>query len=469
MRSIGYADRIAKWCSVAKTPRTSRGVAFELLRAVEANDAYANLELPKLLDEAKLDARDSALAQELAFGTIRNQYFYDRLIEKCANRKSSAIDRKSLLLARLGVHQLLRMRVPAHAAINETVSLAKTVIDHGAGGFINGILRRVSEKTLDEWLQLLEQDSKDPIDALALTYSHPVWIIRALQQALKLDGRESELENLLTADNQPPLVNLALMPGKRADTDEFVAGQASPIGYIMREGDPGKLPQVRDGMMRVQDQGSQLSALLLSRAKPVSAGELWLDLCAGPGGKAAVLAAEAKVGGAHFFANEIAPHRAKLVTQALSKIDAQVEVSCSDGRTFGADFSGKFDRIMLDAPCTGLGALRRRPEARWRKQPADVPELSKLQQELLESAWQALKPGGLLAYVTCSPHSAETVSIVDWLMRKFGSEVELLDAGAVLREMNPGLKLNSKRKTVQLWPQVHDTDAMFMALLTKKA
>jgi 16S rRNA (cytosine967-C5)-methyltransferase len=218
----------------------------------------------------------------------------------------------------------------------------------------------------------------------------------------------------------------------------------------------------------VQDQGSQLSALLLSRARAARAGELWLDLCAGPGGKAAVLAAEAKLGGAHFFANEVAPHRAKLVRQALSKIDPDVEVSVADGRTFGPEYSGKFDRIMLDAPCTGLGALRRRPEARWRKQPKDVAELTGLQQELVESAWEALRVGGILAYVTCSPHSAETVSIVDWLIRKYGSEVQLLDAGKVLSSLNPELKLNRNRKTVQLWPQVHETDAMFMALLGKQ-
>lgn len=458
---------MVKWCSVAKTPRTSRGVAFELLRAVEVNDAYANLELPKLIQEAALDSRDAALAQEIAFGTLRNQYLYDKVIELGSNRKVSAIDRTSLILLRLGAHQLLNMRVPPHAAINETVNLAKIVTDTGASGFVNGILRRVSERSLSEWREDVLQDCKDDTERKAIEYSHPTWIVRALQQSLKIDGRDSELAALLESDNQPPLVNLVLLPGKVANVDEFIAGQASPIGYLMKDGDPGKLTQVRDGMMRVQDQGSQLAALLLSRARPIVAGELWLDMCAGPGGKAAVLAAEAKNSGAHFYANEIAPHRAKLVTQALSKIDPAVEVSCGDGRAFGAEFAEKFDRIMLDAPCTGLGALRRRPEARWRKQPSDLAELSRLQQELISSAWLALKPGGLLAYVTCSPHSAETVSIVDWLMRRHGDEVQLLDAGSVLHRINDTLTLNSKRKTVQLWPQLHDTDAMFMALLTK--
>lgn len=452
---------------MAKTPRTSRGVAFELLRAIEVNDAYANLELPKLVEDAGLDTRDAALAQELAFGTIRNQDFYDRIIEIGAGRKSTAIDRSSLLLLRLGAHQLLGMRVPAHAAINETVDLAKIVVNAGAGGFVNGILRRVAEKSRDEWLTRLKSEVTDETEKLAIEYSHPIWVVRALKDALRIDGREGELEDLLAADNQAPLVNLVLLPGKQANTDEFVAGQASPIGFVLRDGDPGKLPQVRDGQMRIQDQGSQLSALLLSRARPTAPGELWLDLCAGPGGKAAVLAAEAKISGAHFYANEIAPHRAKLVKQALSKVDADVEISCKDGRVFGAEFHEKFDRIMLDAPCTGLGALRRRPEARWRKQPSDVAELSKLQEELVASAWNALKPGGLLAYVTCSPHNAETVAVVDWLIRKFGKQVELQDAGQVLESINPDIKLNRKRKTAQLWPQVHETDAMFMALITK--
>lgn len=452
---------------MAKTPRTSRGVAYELLRAIEVNDAYANLELPKLLADAELDTRDAALAQELAFGTIRNQLFYDKVIEHGAKRKASAIDRDSLMLLRLGAHQLLGMRVPAHAAINETVDLAKIVINHGAGGFVNGILRRVAERTRDEWLVVLLAEVNDPLEELSIKYSHPLWVVRALQQSLRIDSREGEIEALLETDNQAPLVNLVLLPGKKADTAEFVAGQASPIGFVLRDGDPGKLHQVRDGQMRIQDQGSQLSALLLSRAKPAKQGELWLDLCAGPGGKAAVLAAEAKLAGAHFYANEIAPHRAKLVQQALSKVDPDVEISCRDGREFGTEFVGKFDRIMVDAPCTGLGALRRRPEARWRKQPNDVAELSKLQEELLASAWQALKPGGLLAYVTCSPHNAETVAVVDWLIRKFGKQVELLDAGSILHKINPELKLNRNRRTAQLWPQVHETDAMFMALLTK--
>jgi 16S rRNA (cytosine967-C5)-methyltransferase len=211
-----------------------------------------------------------------------------------------------------------------------------------------------------------------------------------------------------------------------------------------------------------------LAALALVVASEIHPGEQWLDMCAGPGGKAALLAAEARLAKAKLTCNEVSPHRAKLVQQALEPIDAKVAVTIEDGREIGNSSPDKFDRILLDAPCTGLGALRRRPEARWRKKQSDVAELSKLQEQLLESAWSALKPGGTLAYVTCSPHQAETNTIVAWAEKKFGSELELIDANRVLHEINPNLPLNSNRKTTQLWPHIHHTDAMFIALMRKQ-
>ena len=448
---------------------TARSVAFELLRAVEQDDAYANLLLPKLIAEAKLEPRDSALAQELAFGTIRNQLLYDRIIEQGANRKIDEIDVRGKLLLRLGAHQLLSMRVPSHAAINETVDLTKLVASQGAVGFVNGILRRVSERSLDEWRELLIGATEDRVAKLELEYSHPAWIIRSLEQALKVDGRGDSLEALLQIDNEAPLVNLVALPGIARPEHEvgLTAGTASPIGFTLPTGDPAKLPAMRDGFIRVQDQGSQLDALALAEAKPIAEGEQWLDMCAGPGGKAALLAAIAKLNGVKFVANELAEHRAKLVSQALRKIDESVDVFCADGRTIGEDAPQSFDRILLDAPCTGLGALRRRPESRWRRKPKDVSDLTKLQEQLIESAWLALKPGGVLGYVTCSPHSGETISIVDWLERRFVGKVTLLDATAVVQKLNPSLDLNESRKTVQLWPHINGTDAMFIALITK--
>lgn len=436
--------------------------------AVELEDAYANLLLPKLLDRSGLDTRDTGFAQELAFGTLRWQLFYDRVIEECAKRYSDEIDIKALVVLRLGAHQILGMRVPSHAALSETVNLAKAALSQGAVGFVNGVLRRVSERSREEWLAIVLEGLENPDERLAVEFSHPIWVVRALGTALKLDGHEGELQDLLLADNIAPLVSLVALPGlaNQDDFEDLEVGPASPIGAQLDGGDPNQLLAFREGRVRVQDQGSQLAALALVDVKPVAKDELWLDMCAGPGGKAALLAAEAKLAGAKLVCNEVSEHRAKLVSQALKPVDSSIKVTIEDGREIGNDSPNKFDRILLDAPCTGLGALRRRPEARWRKQQSDVAQLSKLQEELLTSAWAALKPGGVLAYVTCSPHIAETNSVVEWATRKL-SGVELLDGNAVLAKINPNLQLNTKRKTVQLWPHLHQTDAMFIALLHK--
>lgn len=448
---------------------SARSVAFELLYRVASEDAYANLLLPKLLSHSKLEQRDRALAQELAFGTLRSQLLYDKIIELCANRAASEIDLKALTLLRLGCHQLLALRTATHAAINETVNLAKGVASLGAAGFINGVLRRVSEKSATEWKGELLARANGRHEALEVSYSHPAWIIRSLEKALTADGRANTLEELLAVDNQSPLVNLVALPQdvQPIIPESLTAGPASPIGFTLPSGDPAQLAGVKEGWLRVQDQGSQLAALALVQAKELSTNEKWLDMCAGPGGKAALLAAIAKQSDVELEAHEVAEHRAKLVAAALRNVDPRVKVVCSDSTTVGERSPQKFDRILLDAPCTGLGALRRRPESRYRKQPADVAQLSELQTRLISSAWQALKPGGVLAYVTCSPHLGETVAIVDWLLRNNRQQASLLDAPQTLLEINPTLQLNSNRKTAQLWPHVNSTDAMFIALFAK--
>ncbi len=455
---------------------SARSVAFQTLLSVENDDAYANLLLPKLLKQARLEQRDAGMAQELAFGTLRRQGTYDRIIEVAAGRKLSEITGPAKILLRLGAHQLLSMRVSPHAAINETVNLAKEVASQGAVGFVNGCLRRISERDYQQWIELITADVSDPIELLAITYSHPAWVVRALQKGLDADGRGDELAALLESDNISPKVNLVALPGLAHDADvvDHKPTDASPIGFELESGDPGRLDSVIAGRLRVQDAGSQLAALALSRFDMGTAlvgdqPELWLDMCAGPGGKAALLAAEARSHGARLTASELQPHRTSLVVSALGQsglIDG-VEIVTTDAREWGTTTPNKFDRILLDAPCSGLGALRRRPEARWRKQPKDIGELSRLQEQLLTSAWLALKPGGVLAYVTCSPHIGETASVIEWAARKFGASFEQLDTATTLSQINPKLELNSSRKSVQLWSHIHGTDDLFIALIRK--
>jgi 16S rRNA (cytosine967-C5)-methyltransferase len=447
-----------------------RRVAFDVIRAVHESEAYANLLLPVRLRRNRLSGPDAALATELTYGTLRQTGYYDRVIELAAGRDLDRIDPPILDVLRLSVHQLLSMRVASHAAVNEAVSLARSVASQSAAGFVNGVLRTVARSTPEEWRERAVGTARSDDERLSLESSHPVWILRAFRRALAREGREHELDALLAADNVAPSVTLAALPGVAAP--DAVPGRPtaySPFGVHLEGGDPGDLPAVSRGEVRVQDEGSQLAALALSRVRDVRPGERWLDLCAGPGGKTALLAAEAALGGATVTANEVVPARAELVRSALVAVPGETVVWERDGREVGATDPESFDRILLDAPCTGLGALRRRPEARWRKSPRDVAGLTPLQAELLESAIRALAPGGVLAYVTCSPHLAETRAVVADALRRH-PELEALDTAAVLAGVTrEPLDLPGDDTSVQLWPHRHGTDAMFIALIAKPA
>lgn len=462
----------------------ARTAAYDVLRAVDGSDSYANLVLPPLLRDRRITGRDAAFATELAYGTLRLRGRYDAVIAQAASREVGTIDAPALDVLRLGVHQLLGMRVPAHAAVSETVGLAREQLGTGPSQFVNAVLRTVGRSTPEEWEQrIADAAGADELARLAVVESHPLWVVRALREALVGNGRSAdEIGALLAADNAAPRVTIVARPGL-AGTEEVVAdagegvgttGVLAPTAVILSGGDPAALPSVRDGRAGVQDEGSQLVALALTEAPLDGPDERWLDLCAGPGGKAALLAAVAGERGARIVANEIQPHRARLVEQALRAVpaDAVEDVRTGDGRTVGTDEPGAYDRVMVDAPCTGLGALRRRPEARWRRTPGDLAGLSALQRDLLVSALRAVRPGGVVAYVTCSPHLVETQLVVKDAVRaagREGVEVSVVDAPAVVRGIAPGgaVELDDTRTDVQLWPHVHGTDAMHLTLLRR--
>ena len=449
----------------------ARRVAFETIRAVNESDAYANLLLPTAIARADLGTADAGLATELTYGTLRRQGTYDAIITLAADRPTHEIDPAVLDALRLGVHQLLSTRVASHAAVNESVELARSAAGRGAAGFTNAVLRRVSRDTPGDWMTRVAESARSDDEQLGLLFSHPVWVVRAFRRALAAEGRADELEALLTADNASPRVTMAALPGLADVPEDARRTPFSPIGFRLGGGDPESVVRGSGGRVRVQDEGSQLAALALTRALPVSPGERWLDLCAGPGGKAAVLAAEALAHGASLEANEISPARAGLVRQALAGVPLEVPVSEEDGRSRAANAPQTYDRILVDAPCTGLGALRRRPEARWRKAPSDVPALTELQRELLDAAVSALKPGGVVAYVTCSPHLAETAGVVTDVRRAWGNALEELSAREViasLADADPGLPPQADGSgRAQLWPHRHNTDAMSVSLLRR--
>lgn len=458
--------------SAAKIPaiQPARRIALDVIMAVRESDAYANLLLPVRLERAGLTGVDAALATELTYGTLRRQGYYDEIIAIAAGRDTAKIDPPILDVLRLATHQLISLRVAPHAAVDEAVSLAREVGSQSATGFVNGVLRTITRTDAADWHDRVMEKPRGDDERLAVEYSHPLWIVRAFRQALAAEGREIELDDLLEADNVAPRVSLVALPGLSTREEIPRAREAlySPFGVQSEGGDPAKVPVVQSGRARVQDEGSQLAALALSRARPAATGERWLDLCAGPGGKAALLAAEALSVGATLVANEVIPARAGLVRRALAVFNDPPQVLEQDGTRFGSAMPEQFDRILIDAPCTGLGALRRRPEARWRKAPKDVAELSRLQSALLSSGLAALRPGGILAYVTCSPHLGESRVVVDDAVRRSAGSVTKLNTAAILQTVTvESLDLAGSSSHVQLWPHRHGTDAMFICLLQK--
>lgn len=434
-----------------------------MLRAVSDRDAYANLALPALLAERGIHGRDAAFATELTYGACRTRGLLDAVIVAAAGRPADQIDPVLLDLLRLGAYQLLRTNVAQHAAVATTVEQAGIEFDTARAGFVNAVLRKIAGRDEAAWLAELAPDrAVDPIGHAALVHAHPRWIAQAFADALGADA--GELDAALAADDARPAVHLAARPGVLTAADLAAAvggevGRYSPYAVYLPGGDPGLLAPLRDGTALVQDEGSQLVARALTLAPCAGPDEgRWLDLCAGPGGKTALLAAIAAQQGATVTAVEPNSRRADMVEQNTRGL--AVEVVRADGREppFAA---GTFDRVLVDAPCTGLGALRRRPEARWRRTPGDVAPLAKLQRELLASAIRLVRPGGVVLYATCSPHLAETVGVVsDALRRQPVTALDTRELFAPTGDLGPG-------PYVQLWPHRHGTDAMFAAALRK--
>jgi 16S rRNA (cytosine967-C5)-methyltransferase len=460
-RSRSSAQRPAHRQPKRKPLDPARQAAFDVLRAVRERDAYPNLLLPVTLRERGISGRDAAFATELTYGSCRIRGLLDAVIGAAAARPPDTINPVLLDLLRLGTYQLLHTRVDAHAAVSTTVEQAGIEFDSSRAGFVNAVLRTISARDEQSWIDELAPDrSADPIGHAAFVHAHPRWVAQAFVDAL--GSSAGELDAALAGDDERPQVHLAARPGvltaeDLADAVHGTVGRYSPYAVYLPAGDPAQLAAVRDGQALVQDEGSQLVARALTLAPIADDAGRWLDLCAGPGGKTALLAAIAAESGARVTAVEPLDHRADLVVANTRGLP--VEVLRVDGRDSGLDPG--FDRVLVDAPCTGLGALRRRPDARWRRQPSDIPALARLQRELLGAAIALTRPGGVVLYATCSPHLAETVGVIGDALRRH--PVTALDTRPLFE---PVADLG-EGPYVQLWPHRQGTDAMFAAALLK--
>ena len=443
-----------------KKPAVDRArlLAFEIFREVIRNEGYSNILLNQRLSKSNLEPRDRAFVTELLYGSLRQIGRNDFIASKFSNKPWPELDSGIVDVIRMGAYQLFDMRIPNHAAVSATVDLARTVIGESRASYVNALMRKLADKPLSEHLSEIDKTS---VSGLSIIYSHPEWIINSYRDQL---SNLEEVEQLLKCNNEAPAPTLVAWPGKFTQADLITMGcqttSYSNYGGALEKGTGAlsDLPAIRDRRVGVQDEGSQLVAQVFAAA--ANAHEPWLDLCAGPGGKAALLSHLATQ---QFFANEISEHRAKLVSQVVAK---STKVFIGDGRNIAKPLQENdvaINAVIADVPCTGLGALRRRPEVRWRRTPSDLSSLTKLQFELIESAVAVLPVGGVLGYATCSPHLAETqMQCATFLKRLPLEQIEISPYRP------PGLAGAVRNGYMQLWPHRHQTDAMFLALFRKR-
>ena len=438
----------------------AREVALRVLFETESRSAFADRLLDRKLDEAGLGENDRRLATQIVQGTLRYQRRLDYVLDQLLKVPLADLPTWIRLCLRIGAYQLLFLdRVPRHAAVDETVALARKYGHPGTAGLTNAVLRRLPEALREI---TFPDPERDLVPALGIYESHPDWIVR---RWLERFGRE-RTEHLLRANNRAAVVSIrvnrrrtnreALLRLLRAQGIEAEPGTLSPYCLRLPAGAPVfTIPAFRAGLFTVQDEAESLVVPLL---KP-QPGERVLDLCAAPGGKLGHIL-EWSRGGAH--AVGVDPGRARLekVRDTLTRLGERAELVLADGRTFGRP--GAFDRVLVDAPCSGLGVLRRRPDARWRKREAGFEELGPQQAALLDRAALLTAPHGVLVYSVCSFEPEETTEqIAAFLVRHPEWAVERPGPGIAPATVNAA-------GFVEVLPDRWDTDAVFAARLRRR-
>lgn len=441
-----------------------RHAAYAILARIEKERSYADILLDRELSAGAIQGADRGLLTELVYGVLRHRATLDHVIGQFSRIAVNRLERAVLGLLRIGLYQLLFLdRVPSSAAVNETVKLAHILAPRGAG-FINAVLRQADRQR--DAIRYPDRD-RSPYDYLATRYSHPVWIVREWERQLGFDGAEALARAM--SDIPPLTIRCNVLRVSRNELAERLAEEGaaatdcdySPLGMHLSSGPPvATLSAFRAGLFTIQDEASQIAAQLAG----VVPGERILDLCAAPGGKTTCMA-ETMGNRGEIVACDIHPRRLAQVTSLAERLGIGIV------RTVPLDASqpnllqkeGVFDRVLLDAPCSGLGVLRRNPEGKWWKKPEDLTQLAQKQRDLIRNASLAVKPGGTLLYSTCSTSLVENEAVIDdFLSRNSGFVLE--DLGKHFSQYAP---LFNERGMFRPWPHLHGMDGFFAARLRR--
>lgn len=449
----------------AARPVTAREVALQVLTQVDEEGAYSNLQLNGALQRSGLTGPDAGLATELVYGTISRLSTIDYFLEQFVAKGLAKLQPWVRNLLRLSFYQLHYLdRIPPHAAVNEAVNIAKKKGHQGISGMVNGVLRNVLRRK--DNLKL--PDHLPPLQRIALEHAYPEWMVG---RWIKEYG-EKEAEAICLANNEPPSVSVRVNRTKitrdelmRLMEDEGLNVQASALsedGIIVRSGGNMALTEwYRDGLLSIQDESSMLVAAAVD-PKP---GMKVLDCCAAPGGKSSHIAEKLR-GEGEVIANDVHPHKAKLIEDQASRLELDtIRTTTSDALELAEQYPPEsFDRILLDAPCSGLGVIRRKPDLKWAKTPEDINGISELQQRLLDGVAGLLKPGGILVYSTCTIEKRENTQVVEAFLSRhpeFAEADQLQD----LEHLNTAL--SRKGHGMQILPQDYHSDGFYIARLVK--
>lgn len=441
----------------------ARALALDILQRVEATDAYANVLLDVRLRKSQLAGPDRALATELVYGVLRWRGKLDWILAQVLDRPIEALDRPVRHILRLGVYQLRCLtRIPDFAVVDEAVHLARWARATKSAGYVNAVLRSVARRRDDAG----PDPTGDPIAYWSSAGSHPRWLVE--RWIARLGAVEAG--QLMAANNEVPPVTV-LVNTLKAQPDEVhraltgavasvVPGRWIADAFCLRgTGDLAHLPGFAEGWFLPMDEAGALPVLALDLAP----GQRVLDACAGGGSKSALIAAWVGTQG-EVVALDNNPRALRRLQAAIIRLGLdRVQPHLTDARTAGSLWPGRFDRVLLDAPCTGLGTIRRRPEIKWRRQPDDLSRARALQGELLAGVAGVVARGGLLVYSTCSLEPEETEQVISTFLAAH-PEFMLDDPSPVLRG---AAEFEAGRGLLTTWPHRHGTDGFFVARLRR--
>jgi len=441
-----------------------RQAALEIITEVYEKDAYANVALVKKIRQHKLSGIDRAFCTSLVYGTVKAGETLDWIIRRYTKRPLSKIDPVVKNILRLGIYQLFYMdKVPASAACNEMVEIAKQKAGLGASKFVNGLLRSAVREP--EKAKFPAGQGK-ATENLALSACHPQWLIKrwiksfGFENAKKLAEFDNE-DAPLTLRTNTLKISRAELVKKLAETNmEVQLSKLTPEGIIVNNhSELDNFSPIAEGLCQVQDESSMLVAHVLA-PEP---GEFIIDCCSAPGGKTTHIAALMENRG-RIVAGDIYEHKIERIRENAERLGISIiEAELIDAREIGKKYENQADRVLVDAPCSGLGVLRRKADARWRKKTADLTELPKLQREILSEVSRAVKKGGVLVYSTCTIEAAENYLMVEDFLREHG-DFYLEKTGSYL----PMKNAHSDDDMVQLLPHVDGTDGFFIARMRRK-